>query len=154
MKRERLSDGELRQRLEGAGLTGTSQRLAIARWLLCEPVHPTAGEVFEHVQAVLPVVSRATVYNTLKALVKAGLVREVRAAAQGPVRYDGNTRSHHHLLDVETGTLVDIPLEEVEIANLEALKKRYRVRDITITLQGETPDATAPARPSARRPDR
>src|SRR5688572_32082218 len=91
------------------GVKPTPQRMVIAEYLLGTHCHPTADEVFQAVKTMLPVsLSRATVYNTLNALVAAGVIQEVTTEA-GRVRYDANMSDHHHFVDIETGDVIDIP---------------------------------------------
>ena len=133
----RLSEKELKQVLVDAGVGLTAQRIAIARYVLVEGDHPTASEVLENVSKTLSMVSKATVYNTLSLFVESGLLVEVSGGPQDPVRYDGNTVAHHHLRDHRTGRLIDIPYEDIEIANLDALKKRYNATRLTVIIDGE-----------------
>ena len=63
-----------------AGLRSTPQRRAMLRYLSDQPVHATAEEIFVAVNRTDPRASRATVYNNLRALEGAGLVREVVSA--------------------------------------------------------------------------
>ena len=135
--KQAMTDDELKQRLTDVGVGLTNQRLAIARFVLCEADHPTANEVYEQIETTLSVVSKATVYNTLGLFVEAGLLCEVRCGPQDPIRYDGNTEPHHHLRDQGTGRLIDIPYDDIEIANLDALKERYKVKRIMVTIDGE-----------------
>jgi Fe2+ or Zn2+ uptake regulation protein len=132
-----MTDNEVRERLMSAGIKPTAQRIAIASFVFVRGEHPTANEVIEGIQDILPMVSRATVYNSLNALVKAGLVMEVQSGVDDLVRYDGNVEPHHHLVDSKTGRLFDVPFEEVEIANLEDLKQKYNLRRITVTMNGD-----------------
>ena len=68
---------EIKQSLEGAGLRCTAQRYAVMAFLMEPNNHPTAVEIFEAVNRVDPLSSKATTYNNLRDLVQAGLVREV-----------------------------------------------------------------------------
>src|SRR5213082_3762131 len=72
----------IRRSLEGSGLRCTPQRYAVMAFLMEHNRHPTAAEIFEAVNRVDPRSSRATTYNNLRDLVRAGLVREV--AIEGP----------------------------------------------------------------------
>lgn len=91
-----------------AGLRATSQRYAVLAYLANAPVHATAEEIFGAVNRRDPRVSRATVYNTLKSLIKTGLVREV--LPDGPAaRFDANLHRHHHFICQQCGTMEDIP---------------------------------------------
>jgi DNA-binding transcriptional ArsR family regulator len=60
-----------------AGLRPTPQRYAVLDFLAKGSVRATAGEIFEAVSRRAPRASRATVYNSLRSLAEAGLVREV-----------------------------------------------------------------------------
>ena len=132
----KLTPDALRSELQACGISPTAQRLAISQQVLGATDHPTAQEIYERVQDALPMVSQATVYNTLNLLVTSGLTREVRDGPQGTVRYDGNTTPHHHLVDVESGKIVDIDFDDIHIANLDALKKKYKVDRVTVTIEG------------------
>ena len=58
------------------GIQPSAQRVAIAQYVLHADDHPSADEVWERVRARFPMVSRATVYNTLNLFVRKGLLRE------------------------------------------------------------------------------
>src|SRR5664279_2959115 len=79
----------IKRSLEGSGLRCTPQRYAVMAFLMEHNRHPTAVEIFEAVNRLDPRSSRATTYNNLRDLVKAGLVREVaiegRSAARVPL---------------------------------------------------------------------
>jgi hypothetical protein len=77
---QRASSNEARARemltgVRAAGLKLTPQRIAIVRELAGDPSHPTAQEIFDRLQSSMPTMSFATVYNTLDALARAGLMR-------------------------------------------------------------------------------
>jgi Fe2+ or Zn2+ uptake regulation protein len=128
---------DIRDRLRGAGMAATTQRLAVARFVLTARSHPTAKEVLEEVRAQAPTVSQATVYNTLNKLVEAGLVVALRGGHDDSVRYDGNTEPHHHLLDTVSSRPIDIPFDDIEIANIEELQRKYQIDRITVTIEGQ-----------------
>lgn len=67
--------------------------------------HLTAEQVFERLRETCPGVSLATVYNNLKKLVAAGLVRKVTVEGS-PDRYDRVER-HDHLVCQQCGALAD-----------------------------------------------
>ena len=67
----------IKRSLAGSGLRSTPQRYAVMAFLMKQAGHPTAAEIFEAVNRVDPRSSRATIYNNLRDLVQAGLVREV-----------------------------------------------------------------------------
>lgn len=77
------------------------------RRLLDCPTHATAEDLFREVNRFDPRSSRATVYNTLRALIRAGLVREVAVEGRS-ARFDANLESHHHFLCECCGTVEDV----------------------------------------------
>jgi Fur family transcriptional regulator, peroxide stress response regulator len=105
-------------RCRAAGLVLTPQRLAVFRHLEAGRGHPSAEELYATVRRELPTLSLATVYKTLEALARVGVVRRVsRAGARG--RWDAGQESHHHLVCIVCGSVVD-----VADARLDAVKDR------------------------------
>ena len=130
-----LTPREIEERLSGAGVRPTAQRIAIAQFVLCDAKHPTADDVKRWTDKNFPKLSMATVYNTLSALVKAGLLREFRLSHSTRVVYDHNVEAHHHFLDEKTGKLYDLSAEEVEVKVKPG--KHAKVRQVEVLLRGE-----------------
>jgi Fe2+ or Zn2+ uptake regulation protein len=121
-----MNEAQVQKLLEERRVRPSAQRVAIAKHVLCTKEHPTAEQVWRKVKADYPFVSRATVYNTLNLFVKKGLLRRYELSDAGSV-FDPNCTKHHHLVDEESGKIVDIPWERLEVAGLDSLK------DIEIT---------------------
>ena len=134
--------GGLLQRLRSAGLQPTLQRMAIATVLLPQPVHMTAEQVLRAVQEHLPDISRATVYGTLQAFARGGLLRELAIGGQATV-YDSNTAPHHHLYHVDTGEVHDLPAEHVQVSGLPALAGGLELAGVDVIVRVRS--AAAPA---------
>ncbi len=83
------------KRLRDLGMTPTLQRVMIMDYLRETSDHPTVDEVFRAVCARHPSISRATVYNGLKALVEAGAVCPLTIEKEA-VRYDLCDTPHSH----------------------------------------------------------
>ncbi len=116
------------------GIQPSAQRVAIADYVLHTDEHPSADLVWKRVQAKLPYVSRATVYNTLNLFVEKGLLRALSLADESVV-FDPKTERHHHLIDEETGEIHDIPWEKVQVCNVEALRG-FEIRDYQVVIRG------------------
>lgn len=125
---------ELRHRLESLGIQPSAQRLAIAAYVLNTHVHPSADRVWQEVKAHLPMVSRATVYNTLKLFVQKGLLRQV-VLEPGNVLFDARTERHHHFVDDVTGEITDVPWDALNVTNVNDVKG-LTVRDYEVVLRG------------------
>ena len=65
-------------------------------------------------------VSKATVYNTLNLFAECGVVREVNVDGSR-IYYDSTTHPHHHLFNMDTGELTDLPKDSVRLAELPPL---------------------------------
>jgi len=59
----------------------------------------------------MPEISHATVYNTLDALVKCGLVRQVQLE-RGATRFCPNMEEHCHYYCDKCGEVFDVPLQK------------------------------------------
>ena len=95
--------------LRRLGLVPTVQRLAILKLLEETRAHPTAEDVYANLKRRFPSLSRATVYNALDALKRAGTVVELTIDREA-ARYDGHAAPHPHFLCRECGTLYDVDL--------------------------------------------
>jgi Fur family iron response transcriptional regulator len=105
-------------RLRGAGLRPTRQRVALARLLFdAGDRHATAEQLHgEAIAAAIPV-SLATVYNTLHQFTGVGLLREV-IVEPGRSYFDTNIENHHHFFCESTGMLQDIPGSAITVGQL------------------------------------
>ncbi len=125
---------ELAQRLKASGIQPSAQRLAVAEYVLTTEDHPSADQVLAQVQARLPMVSRATVYNTLHTFVASGLLRQL-VLAEGRVVFDPKLEPHHHFVDDETGEIEDVPWSAVQVGDVSRLKA-YDVREYMVVMRG------------------
>jgi Fe2+ or Zn2+ uptake regulation protein len=137
---------EIVQLLSARGISRTAQRLAIAQFVLNSLDHPSAEEVFQAVSATLPVLSKATVYNTLNLLVREGLLGALNLQGGG-VRYDPLLTPHSHFLDTQTNRLVDIPADRVRAVEHELDPARYQVDEIQVIFRGRIRSEDPPPGP-------
>ena len=122
----------------------TPQREAVLRAVRERDDHPTASDIFAAAKQHLPAISYATVYNSLRYLRQAGLVREL-SFGDGASRYDGITDRHDHALCTECGKLVDFDLAEpAELMQEAARKSRFQAESVHLTLVGRCPDCLEP----------
>ncbi len=126
--------GSTAERLRKHGIQPSAQRVAVAEYVLATDAHPSAEQVWAEVRPHLPVISRATVYNTLNLLVRKGLLRQVHLA-DGKIGFDPNLAPHHHFIDETTGVVLDIPWDALEVHRVEALRG-LDVREYQVVLRG------------------
>ena len=124
----------------GGGRALTPQRRAVLDVVLGSEEHLTANEIFEAARRRLPTLSFATVYNSLKYLKDAGLIREINFG-KASSRYDRETGRHDHALCSRCGRLVDFDLPETpQMLRAAARRSRFRPESIHLTLVGVCPD--------------
>jgi Fur family iron response transcriptional regulator len=90
--------------------------------------------VWNAVRKDFPMISRATVYNTLNLFVDKGLLKRL-PVGEGRVVYDPDLSPHHHLVDEETGVVHDIPWEAVEIPRIECVQG-FEVTNCQVVMRG------------------
>ena len=111
---------EVAQVLRRHGIMPTHQRTEIAFILFTRREHLSADQILALVNSRFAEASKATVYNTLKLFVEKKLIREL-VVDPAKIVYDPNTEPHHHLYDVATGRLTDIPADNVRDLGLPPL---------------------------------
>jgi Fe2+ or Zn2+ uptake regulation protein len=87
----------------------TKQRAVILEVLRSDKCHHTAEELFELARIKLPAISRATVYNNLRALEEEEIIRRISGDG-GPDRYDNSYIPHGHLVCSVCGRVTDIDI--------------------------------------------
>ena len=112
----------------------SAQRVAVAQYALTTDEHPSADEVWERVRRTFPMVSRATVYNTLNLFVEKRLLQAL-VLAEGKVVFDPHVERHHHFVDEHTGAIHDIPWDALQVKNVEQLRG-FDVREYQVVLRG------------------
>ena len=120
--------------LEEHGIQPSAQRVAVAEYVLHTMEHPSAEKVWASVQENFPMISRATVYNTLNLFVEKGLLRELHLAPDS-VLFDSNTDRHHHFIDEATGQIYDIPWDQVEVNSNKPMPD-FEVTDYQVVMRG------------------
>jgi len=123
------------QALTERGIQPSAQRMAVAEYVLYTTDHPSADQVWAKVKRGFPMLSRATVYNTLNLLAEKGLLREL-VLAEGKVVFDPNLDPHHHFLDEETGEIVDVPWAALDVRRVHSLNG-FDVREYQVVMRGK-----------------
>jgi Fur family transcriptional regulator, peroxide stress response regulator len=85
----------------------TPQRLAIIEYLEGNKAHPSARDIYKAVSEKHPMMSFATVYNTLETLKEKMHILELSIDPQKK-RFDPNTKPHHHLVCLECRAITDV----------------------------------------------
>ncbi len=132
------------------GLKLTPQRLAILEYLDGNKNHPSAEDIYTAVSQRFPTMSVATVYNTLEALRKRGLVRELVIDSERK-RYDPNIEPHHHILCIRCRRVADVHME-FDIPVPEEVRQRFTIFGNHIEFYGLCEDCRKSSRREEEKP--
>ena len=107
---------DLEQLCADKGLRITEQRRVIARVLSESEDHPDVEQLHERASAIDSGISIATVYRTVRLFEEAGIL-DRHDFGDGRARYEAAPEAHHdHLIDVETGKVVEFVDPELELS--------------------------------------
>ena len=128
---------KIEDKCEQKGVRLTDQRRLIAKVMSQSSDHPDVDELHKRVSKVDKKVSIATVYRTVKLFEESGIF-EKHDFKGGKARYEQSPDIHHdHLIDVNTGEIVEFVDEEIEkLQNKVAKKLGYKLVDHRLELYG------------------
>jgi len=105
------------------GIKLTHQRRVIAKVLSKSEDHPDANLVFKRSTKIDSNISMATVYRTMKLFEDTNIV-VVRDFGDGRSRYEIYSNEHHdHLIDTESGEVIEFVNDEIEELQHKVAKK-------------------------------
>ena len=114
----------------------TGQRKTILRVLDEAEDHPAVETVYDRARVIDSSISMATVYRTLNLLDEMRLVTR-HEFQENFSRYDTNTDHHHHLIDVESGDVIEFQSDEIEAMKQDIARKLgYELIECRLELYG------------------
>ena len=120
----------------------TKQREVVLQVIRDGHEHLTANEVFDGARQLLPSISFATVYNSLRFLKETGHIAEINFGS-GAARYDRITSRHDHAICTACGKLVDIEMEHPEeLVERAAAYSNFKPESLEFTLRGLCPECS------------
>lgn len=125
---------EILARFDSLGILPTSQRLEIAAILLDKAQHLSVEQVLTRLRARGSTVSKATVYNSLNLFGKKGLIKECLVDPERRF-YDSTTSPHHHFFNSDTGELLDISSDCIEVGGLPDLPKGTQLESAELIIR-------------------
>ena len=131
-----ISDNDIASMMHEAGVRPSVQRIAIMSYIGNSRRHPSADEIYRHLQAAMPTLSRTTVYNALHTLAELSLLRELEIES-GMTRDDLAAQAPHaHFRCRECGRIFDLPL----FSRLEESFPGYKVDSVDVFYKGLCPE--------------
>jgi Fur family ferric uptake transcriptional regulator len=129
------------ERCEARGLRMTDQRRVIAAVLTESDDHPDVEELHRRANARDAAISLATVYRTVRLFEENGILDRLEFG-DGRARYEDADRAHHdHLIDVETGAVIEFVDREIEALQRRVAERLgYRLIGHRLELFGEKID--------------
>jgi Fur family ferric uptake transcriptional regulator len=126
----------LEERCVSAGLKMTDQRRVILQVLTESIDHPSVETVYHRAREIDPSISIATVYRTLHLLDELNLVQR-HDFNENYSRFEVNLEHHHHLIDLESGEVIEFKDQELEVLK-EKIAKRlgFELVDHRLELYG------------------
>lgn len=135
-----MSEKEIEAIFQENGLKVTDQRKLVTQVIFESDDHPNVEEVFNRVSKLDSSISLATVYRTVNTLENYGVIEKLDFL-DGKARYEPKKSKddhHHHLIDVETGEIVEFQDEELEKLKIKiANKLGYKLVDHRLELFGK-----------------
>ena len=129
--------------IEGGARALTPQRQVVLQVVRGTEAHLTAAEIYNAARRLLPSISFATVYNSLRFLRDEGLISEI-TFGNSASRYDRETGRHDHAVCTECGRLTDFDLDETSaLLKLAARRSKFKPQSVHLTLYGLCPDCGA-----------
>ena len=117
-------------------------RMTLPRKIILEVIedsadHPDVDELYRRAVEKDRSISIATVYRTTKLFEEAGIIERLDIG-DGRARYEESGEHHEHLIDIETGEIIEFQNEELEEMKRQVAKKMgYELVDHRLELFGK-----------------
>ena len=119
--------------LRASGVKPSHQRMKVLSFLLSQQTHPTVEAIHSALLPQISTLSKTTVYNTLNALVEAGLVRVVHIE-DNETRYDVVMGEHGHFKCERCGNVTDFEVDMNPL--MQKMPDGFRVRERNVYFKG------------------
>ena len=114
---------DIENKCAAKGVRLTDQRKLIAKVMSESGDHPDVDELHKRVSSLDSKISIATVYRTVKLFEEAGIV-DKHDFKGNKARYEQAPTEHHdHLIDINTGKIIEFVNEDIEKLQKEVAKK-------------------------------
>lgn len=131
------SDSQITEMIHKGGLRPSVQRIAVLSFVANTKLHPTADEIYGVLSDRFPSLSRTTVYNSLHALVDAGLIRELEIES-GNRHYDlAPQLPHSHFVCRMCGKIIDMSMPS---GVSEMITPGFQIDSIDVYFKGICPE--------------
>tara|TARA_Y100000813_G_C24033822_1_gene291153 strand:+ start:194 stop:625 length:432 start_codon:yes stop_codon:yes gene_type:complete len=139
MKKKNNSTSRIEKLCAENGVKFTHQRRIIAEVISNSNDHPDANEVYLRSNKVDSRISLATVYRTIKLFEEYNVLNRIELGGKRARYEEINEDDHHdHLIDVDSGEIIEFVNEEIERLQMKVAKKLgYELVDHRMELFGK-----------------
>ncbi len=139
MRKKKITISRIEELCAQNGVKITHQRRIIASVISESTDHPDANEVFIRSNKIDSRISLATVYRTIKLFEENNVLNRIDFGGKRARYEELNEDSHHdHLIDVDSGEIVEFLDEEIERLQMKVAKKLgYELVDHKMELFGK-----------------
>lgn len=136
-KTKEYSIEKLTEMLQAKGIRPSAQRIAVLSAVVNGRMHPAAEDIYSSLSKLFHSLSRTTVYNSLKTLTEAGLLRELEIES-GCSRYDMALQpDHSHFICRRCSRIYDMPMPE---GMSKIMAPQFGIDSVEVTLRGLCPE--------------
>ena len=127
---------DLKKQLIDKKIALSYQRLKVLEYLVQSHSHPTVDMIYKELKKTIPTLSKTTIYNTLRTLMQAGLVRGI-TIEDNETRYDIELENHGHFKCESCGTIYNFSTD-IDSLQVEGLDD-FKVNDRNVYYSGVCP---------------
>lgn len=127
---------QVKEILNNHGIRVSHQRLLVLDYLIMHPDHPTADSIYKDLKILDPVISQATVYNTLNLLVEKKIIKELDFNMTSK-RYEFKKPNHGHFICESCGKIEDIDVDNLEYPEI---LDGYEIDSVEVIFRGICPE--------------
>ena len=133
----KLNFEELTKELKDKNIRLSHHRIKVLEFLNDNRIHPTVDQIYIELHKELPTLSKTTVYNSLNALIDAGLVKVI-TIEDNETRYDIVTDNHGHFKCESCGKIYDF---EINLSNFTSKDLNdFKINNKDVYFKGICPD--------------
>jgi Fur family peroxide stress response transcriptional regulator len=128
---------QIKEKLIKHNIRPSFQRIKVLEFLYHHDIHPTVEDIYHELAPDIPSLSKATVYNTLHALVEGGLARVI-SIDENEMRYEAMIKNHGHFKCESCGCIFNfgIEIDHIKVSDLS----QFSVKEKSVYFKGLCPD--------------
>ncbi len=123
--------------LKNKNIRLSHQRLKVLEYMNDNRIHPTVDQIYIALHKEIPTLSKTTIYNTLNALVDAGLVKAVNIE-DNELRYDIISNEHGHFKCESCGNIYDFQIKTEDLYSEDL--NNYKINSKEVYFKGICPN--------------